>query len=56
MTTKMDTKICDICGNRVDQAAGKTCQLGHFICGSCVTSGALPAPRKYCTLCHTLLG
>ena len=55
MATMIDTKICDICGKTVDPPGGKTCELGHFTCRSCVMGGPSPQPRKYCLLCHTTM-
>ncbi len=55
MVSKIDTKICDICGKTVDPSGGKSCELGHFTCQSCVTGGPSPQPRKYCMLCHTVM-
>ena len=55
MATEVDTKLCDVCGKPGEVRGGKTCELGHFLCGNCVSGGSLPEPRKYCILCHTPL-
>ncbi len=55
MVTEVEIKACDVCGKPGKVAEGKTCELGHFLCGECVWGGSLPAPRQYCVLCYTSL-
>ena len=55
MATEVDTKQCDVCGKPSEGRGGRTCELGHFLCGTCVSGGSLPEPRKYCILCDTPL-
>lgn len=53
MSTQVTTKYCDNCGKTAEIPEGKTCDVGHFICGACVTVGSSPEPRKYCLLCRS---
>ena len=55
MVAEVDTKACDVCGESGEVRGGKTCELGHFLCGTFVSGGSLLEPRKYCTLCYTPL-
>ena len=55
MVTGVDTRACDVCGKPGEVRGGKTGELGHFLCGTSVSGGSLPAPRKYCILCYTPL-
>ena len=51
MVNILGARICDNCGKRTVPVGAKTCQIGHFICRSCLNRGPLPVPRRYCLVC-----
>jgi hypothetical protein len=48
----MPERVCDSCGKKKQVSGGKTCEKGHFICGSCVSGGFFSGPRTQCPLCR----
>ena len=51
MVNILGARMCDNCGKWTDPAGAKSCEIGHFICRSCLNSGPLPVSRRYCLVC-----
>lgn len=45
------TRICSKCGEERDEAGGKECEDGHWICASCLGGRLLSWRRKTCPIC-----